>query len=151
MIKSPSKFPIYQGDSPIFYTYKSRGFLKSSMLSMIHIIQNKGVIDREHSPFNKNIDPRLSLSKSISKTRNKRIPSSNTFDNHEHENIYRKIWMLNMYINYHEEKIQKPNVHLDLGRKDLFIHQRICSRYMWYPSLIKNSLKIWSGYPFSSI
>ena len=32
LIKSPSNFRIYQRDSPIFYTYKSRGgFLKSSL------------------------------------------------------------------------------------------------------------------------
>ena len=32
LIKSPSNFPIYLRDSPIFYTYKSRGgFLKSSL------------------------------------------------------------------------------------------------------------------------
>ena len=28
LIKSPSNFPIYRRDSPIFYTYKSRGVLK---------------------------------------------------------------------------------------------------------------------------
>ena len=28
LIKSPSIFPIYRRDSPIFYTYKSRGILK---------------------------------------------------------------------------------------------------------------------------
>ena len=27
LIKSPSNFPIYRRDSPIFYTYKSRGVL----------------------------------------------------------------------------------------------------------------------------
>ena len=31
LIKLPSNFPIYPRDSPNFYTYKSRGFLKSSL------------------------------------------------------------------------------------------------------------------------
>ena len=35
-IKSPSNFPIYRRDSPIFYTYKSRGVLKIIPKALYH-------------------------------------------------------------------------------------------------------------------
>ena len=47
LIKSPSNFPIYRRDSPIFYTYKSSGVLKIIPKALYHfsyLIEDKVVM-----------------------------------------------------------------------------------------------------------